>query len=213
MVDCRCFSATALEQGPNTSSLLGSDSFGFAYQVFLSLYSIISMGRLFICFSVDRRRCPHFVLLQCFLWIRGTRPSLYCDNISFCVTTALGYIGIITKVFWRRFAMFGHNYFFHRVTVVAAHTFCFFRLFLVTHAWLRPRFEVHTGLYVKPDLEELIPTFLKSKSDSTTKVRLVPPFPATFVVAYIFKACKGSSSFLSLYLWLAWPLSGFIRFA
>ena len=59
---------------------------------------------------------------------------------------------------------------------------------------------MHTGLYVKPDLEELIPTFLKSKSDSTTEIWLVPPSLATFVVAYIFKACKGSSSFVPLFM-------------
>ena len=58
---------------------------------------------------------------------------------------------------------------------------------------------MHTGLYVKPDLEELIPTFLKSKSDASTEVWLVPSFPATFVVTYIFKACKGSSSFVPLF--------------
>ena len=59
---------------------------------------------------------------------------------------------------------------------------------------------MHSRLYVKPDLEELIPTLLKSKSDSTTEVRQVPPFPATFVVAYIFKACKRYSSFFPLFM-------------
>ena len=73
---CHSFSATALEKGPNTSSLLRNASFGFAYQVFWSLYSIISMGRMVICDLVDRRRCPHFLLLKCFLRIRGIRTSL-----------------------------------------------------------------------------------------------------------------------------------------
>ena len=91
---------------------------------------------------------------------------------------------------------------FHRLTVVAVHTFyflsfyfiyfCFIR-FLVTDGCLSTRLEVHPGLYVRPDLEELIPTFLKFKSDSTTEFRLVPPFPATFVVTYIFKPWKGST--------------------
>lgn len=68
---------------------------------------------------------------------------------------------------------------------------------------------------VKPDLGELISTLLKSKADSTTKrykkeilkfteycnssgVRPVPPFPVTFIVVYLFRVYKSSSSYASL---------------
>ena len=69
---------------------------------------------------------------------------------------------------------------------------------------------------VKPDLGELISTLLKSKAGSTAKryskeilkfidyrnfsrgVRSVPPFPVLFLVAYLFKVYKSSSSYASL---------------
>ena len=68
---------------------------------------------------------------------------------------------------------------------------------------------------IKPDLGELISILLKSKADSTTKrykkeilkfieycnfsgVRPVPPFPVAFIVAYLFKVYKSSSSYASL---------------
>ena len=82
-------------------------------------------------------------------------------------------------------------------------------MFLSDHGWrcIQPN--------VKPDLGELISTLLKSKADSTTKryrkeilkfieycnisgLRPVPPFPVTFIVAYLFKVYKNSSSYASL---------------
>ena len=68
---------------------------------------------------------------------------------------------------------------------------------------------------VKPYLRELISSLLKSKADSTTKrykkevlkfieycnfsgVRPVPPFPVAFIVAYLLKVYKSSSSYASL---------------
>ena len=68
---------------------------------------------------------------------------------------------------------------------------------------------------VKPDLGKLISILLKSKADSTMKrykkeilkfieycnfsgVRPVPPFPVAFIVAYLFKVYKSSSSYASL---------------
>ena len=68
---------------------------------------------------------------------------------------------------------------------------------------------------VKPDLGKLISILLKSKGDSTMKrykkeilkfieycnfsgVRPVPPFPVAFIIAYLFKVYKSSSSYASL---------------
>ena len=82
-------------------------------------------------------------------------------------------------------------------------------MFLSDHGWRCIQANV------KPDLGELISTLLKSKADSTTKryrkeilkfieycnfsgVRPVPPFPVTFIVAYLFKVYKSSSSYASL---------------
>ena len=83
------------------------------------------------------------------------------------------------------------------------------QMFLSDHGWRCIQANV------KPDLGELISTLLKSKADSTTKrykkeilkfieycnfsgFRPVPPFPVTFIVAYLFKIYKSSSSYASL---------------
>ena len=82
-------------------------------------------------------------------------------------------------------------------------------MFLSDHGWRCIQANV------KPDLGELISTLLKSKADYTTKryrkqilkfieycnfsgVRPVPPFPVPFIVAYLFKVYKSSSSYASL---------------
>ena len=84
------------------------------------------------------------------------------------------------------------------------------QMFLSDHGWRC------IPVNVKPDLGELIPTLLKSKADSTTKrykkeilkfieycnfswVRPVPPFPVTFIVPYLFKVYKSSSSYASFF--------------
>ena len=114
-----------------------------------------------------------------------------------------------------RFVMFGQKYFaacdcFQCGSIFSVISFVFsLQMFLSDHGWRCIQANV------KPDLGELISTLLKSKADSTTKrykkeilkfieycnfsgVRPVPPFPVTFIVAYLFKVYKSSSSYASL---------------
>ena len=109
-----------------------------------------------------------------------------------------------------RFVMFGRNVTVFAVIFSFSISFVFsLQMFVSDHGWMC------IPVSVKPDLGELISILLKSKADSTTKrykkeilqfieycnfsgVRPVPPFPVAFIVAYLFKVYKRSSSYASL---------------
>ena len=149
-------------------------------------------------------------------------------TMFFCGLEALAYIGIITMFLWRRlpFCHVQAEVFLKHVTVFAVIfsviSFVFsLQMFGSDRGWRR------LPVSVKPDLGELISILLKSKADSTTKrykkeilkfieycnfsgLRPVPPFPVAFIVAYLFKVYKSSSSYASLVMthaalkWFHW---------
>ena len=130
---------------------------------------------------------------------------------------------------WRRlpFCHIRAELFLLHVTVLAvifsAISFVFsLQMFVSGHGWRC------IPVSVKPDLRELISSLLKSKADSTAKrykkeilkfteycnfsgVRSVSPFPVAFIVTYLFKVYKNSSSYASLVMAHA-PLKWFHSF-
>lgn len=88
------------------------------------------MGRLSMYFSVDKRHRPDLVLLQCFLWIRGTGLSLVLSH-CFLWMEALACIGVITMFLCRRllFCRVRAEIFLQHVTVYSGGRY--FLLFLL----------------------------------------------------------------------------------
>ena len=117
---------------------------------------------------------------------------------------------------WRRlpFCNVRAEVFLQHVTVLAVIfsviSFVFsLQMFVSDHGWRC------IPISVKPDLGDLISILLKSKSDSSTKrykkeilkfieycnfsgIRPVSPYPVAFIVTYLFKVYKSSSSYASL---------------
>ena len=147
------------------------------------------------CFFVDKGHWPDLVLLQCFLRIRGTGLHWCYYNIFVEALAVLSCSGRSVTV---------------SAVIFSVISFVFsLQMFVSDHGWMC------IPVSVKPDLGELISILLKSKADSTTKrykkeilqfieycnfsgVRPVPPFPVAFIVAYLFKVYKSSSSYASL---------------
>ena len=83
------------------------------------------MERLVICVSVDRRRCPHFVSV-CFLWIRGTRPSLVFSQYFLLCYHGTGLHWYYYKDFVEAFCHVRAELFFSSIDYCGGSYFLFF---------------------------------------------------------------------------------------